>query len=96
MIDTTTDTILRKVYVGSFPQSSTAIGTKLYVNNTNPNSVSVVDTNTDTVTKEILLSGSGLVSSTLVGTKLYVSHADSRTVSVVDTNTDVLLTTISI
>lgn len=66
------------------------------MNNTNPNSVSIVDTNTDTVTKEILLVGSGLVSSTVVGTKLYVSHADSQTVSVIDMTTDTLISTLSI
>lgn len=88
--------IIGKVFVGSFPQSSTAVGTKLYVNNTNPNSVSVVDTSTDTVMKEILLVGSGLVSSTAIGTKLYISHANSRTVSVIDMNTDTLITTLSI
>lgn len=96
VIDTTTDMIIGKVFVGSFPQSSTAVGTKLYVNNTNPNSVSVVDTSTDTVMKEILLVGSGLVSSTAIGTKLYISHANSRTVSVIDMNTDTLITTLSI
>lgn len=49
VIDTTNDTIRKIISVGKYPISSTLLGTKLYVNNRDDNSISVIDTLTDQV-----------------------------------------------
>ena len=62
--------------------SSTLMGTHLYVNNSKGNSVSVIDTVTNTVTKTIPVEA-GPVFSLRVGNKLYVHSADAGKISVI-------------
>jgi uncharacterized repeat protein (TIGR02059 family) len=84
------------ISVGTNPYSSTAVGTKLYVNNKNSSTVSVINTATDTVLATIPV-GDYPSSSTIVGTKLYVNNAASNNVSVINTiNDTVSLTTIPV
>ena len=58
------------------------MGTHLYVNNSKGNSVSVIDTVTNTVTKTIPVEA-GPVFSLRVGNKLYVHSADAGKISVI-------------
>ncbi|TXG78962.1 hypothetical protein E6Q11_00030 [Candidatus Dojkabacteria bacterium] len=71
------------------------MGTDLYVNNALGNSISVINTNNNTLTKTITTEANP-VSSTLVGTDLYVNHGNGTVVSVVHTVDPVVkLTSIS-
>lgn len=53
IIDTTNNTIRKVISVGKYPISSTLIGTKLYVNNRDDNSISVIDTITDQIVQTV-------------------------------------------
>jgi YVTN family beta-propeller protein len=83
------------VSVGSGPLYATLVGTNLYVPNQNSNSVSVINTLTNTVTATIPVQGIPEFS-TLVGTNLYVSNSGSSTVSVVNTLNNSVITTIPV
>ncbi len=81
--------------VGAGPFASTAVGTKLYVVNGNANTVSVVDTVTNTVLTDISMNF-GPQQGVLVGTNLYVNEFFSDSVGVIDTITDTVSATIPV
>ncbi len=74
--------------VGIYPTSATLVGTNLYVVNTRSNSVSVIDTTTNTRVGGDIEVGREPYSATLVGTHLYVVNTRSHSVSVIDTTTN--------
>ncbi|BCK70527.1 hypothetical protein Srufu_044800 [Streptomyces libani subsp. rufus] len=80
--------------VGTLPQGITLLpdGTRAYVGNRGSNTVSVIDTATDTVTATIP-TGAGPVYVALGpdGTRGYVTVADAGVVSVLDTATNTLV-----
>lgn len=75
------------ITVGTGPGTSILVGTKLYVNNFNANSISVIDTTTNTGIATIPV-GTNPDFASLVGTKLYVNNSGANTVSVIDTTTN--------
>jgi YVTN family beta-propeller protein len=83
------------ISVGADPVYSTLVGTKLYVSNKAGNSVTVINTLTDTVITTISV-GSGPEMSVLVDNKLYVNNINSNTVSVINTLADTVSSTISV
>ena len=83
------------ITVGSIPYHFSIAGTNLYVVNRGSNSVSVIDTTSNTVTATISV-GTGPEYVTLVGTDLYVSNRGSNNISVIDTVNNTVTTTISV
>lgn len=75
--------------VGNFPYSATAVGTNLYVLNLSSNSVSIIDTTTNTVTETVSV-GAFPLSATIVGTDLYVNNLYSSSISIIDTTTNAI------
>ena len=95
VIDTTTDTNIATISVGSSPINSATVGSKVYVVNQGSNSVSVIDSTTDTVTATISVGSTpnGIVT---VGSKIYVVNRGSNSVSVINSSTDTVISTISV
>ncbi len=83
------------ISVGGFAFFSTAVGTKVFVNNYGSDSVSVINSVTDTVTATISV-GTNPYMSVNSGTKLYVINYGSSNVSVINTTTNTVSTTISV
>ena len=81
--------------VGADPYFSVAVGTKIYVNNYNGDTVSVIDTASDTVVATLPV-GDGPYFSVAVGTKIYVNNYNGDTVSVIDTASDTVIATVSV
>lgn len=73
--------------LGEAPVYSTLVGTKLYISNNHGNSVSVIDTLTDTILQPIPVEADPEMS-VLVGSKLYVNNLQSDTVTVINTLDD--------
>src|SRR5580693_3413609 len=69
------------ITTGSGPGTSILVGTKLYINNFNSGTVSVIDTTNNTVISTITV-GTSPDFATLAGTKLYVNNSGANTVSV--------------
>jgi YVTN family beta-propeller protein len=111
VIDTATNTVNATIPVGLPPPPppfcgpvcamAVAVspdGNKVYVTNTfsNSNTVSVIDTTTNTVSATIPVGRPSLgVAVTPDGSKVYVANADAGTVSVIDTATNMVSVTIS-
>jgi len=100
VIDTTTNTVLTTITVGSGPKTvklNTATH-RAYVTNSNTNTVSVIDTTTETVVDTITVGSepTGLEVNPQTN-RVYVSNRNDRTLSVIDTTGDVnsIVTTIS-
>lgn len=83
------------IAVGANPQLPTRAGTDIYVHNGSDNTVSVIDSLTDSVVATTTV-GTQPFASTLVGTKLYVNNAASNDVSVIDTATRSVIATIPV
>lgn len=82
--------------VGNFPQYTGKIGTTVYtVNRITANSVSAINTNTNSVIATIPV-GSTPVDPIEVGTDLYVTNSGAGTVSVIDSLTNTVSDTITI
>jgi YVTN family beta-propeller protein len=81
--------------VGNFDVSSTLVGSNLYTNNENSDTVSVVNTTTNSVSTTINV-GDRPVASGLVGSKLYVMNTGSQNVSVINTITNTVTSTIPV
>jgi YVTN family beta-propeller protein len=90
----TVNNSVSSITVGTSPASVVASGSKVYVSNLGSDTVSVVNTNTNTVIKTISV-GSAPYRSIVVGNKLYVGNVASHDVSVIDTTTDTVIKTIS-
>src|SRR6266849_4178391 len=104
VIDTTTNTVSATIPVGLPPpplcvpicDMAVAVspdGSKIYVTNTfsNSNTVSVIDTATNTVSATIPIGASLGVAVTPDGSKVYVANLASNTVSVIDTATNTII-----
>ncbi|MCA1683019.1 MAG: beta-propeller fold lactonase family protein [Actinobacteria bacterium] len=101
VIDTSTNTVVATVAVGSNPQdvAVTPDGSRAYVVNTGEDTVSVIDTATNMVVATILLAGGSAptgVALTPDGTRAYVTNTGSDTVSVIDTATNTVVATVAV
>jgi YVTN family beta-propeller protein len=77
--------------------ASAAISTRAYVTNTNSDSVSVIDTATNTVIATIAVGDSPIgVAVNPTGTRAYVTNYLSDSVSVIDTATNTVIATIAV
>jgi uncharacterized repeat protein (TIGR02059 family) len=81
--------------VGDYPNSSTLVGTNLYVNNAGSDEISVIDTTTNTVTDTISV-GDNPGSSVLLGTNLYINNRLSNEIYVINTTTNTVTDTIAV
>lgn len=95
MIDTASNTLVgAPIAVGSFPQwvAVNPAGTRVYVANNGGNSLSVIDTASNTVVATVtgLNSPDGVVVSP-DGARVYVANSGNGTVSVIDTTTNTIV-----
>ncbi len=86
--------VISTITTGSGSHFSVAAGSKVYVSNYNANTVSVINTATDTLIATIPV-GSHPYALTAVGSYVYVPNSGSNTVSVINTATDTVSTTIT-
>ncbi len=97
IIDASSGSILASVPVGaaSGAPASNDVLQKIYIPNTNDNTVSVVDETTRAVTATIAV-GLGPVAATIDGlhNKVYVNNSLDNSVSVIDSTTDTVIATI--
>ena len=98
------------VTVANAPQTTITVGTnpvavavtgvngsRAYVSNYSDNTVSVIDTNTNTVIKTISVGSSPrALAASPNGTRVYVANQNANTVSVIDTNTNMVVNTIAV
>jgi YVTN family beta-propeller protein len=104
VIDTATDTVTQTVVVEPASSSNTVDGIAMspdrryaYVSNLGSNSVSVLDTATNTIVKTVSVGTSpGGVAVTPDGAYVYVSNQGSNTVSVIDAASDKVVATIPV
>ena len=93
-----TPNIVSLIPVGSKPTAVTvnALGTRAYVINSLDNTVSVIDTSTNTVIATIPV-GAGPTGSVLTpdGSKLYVANSLNNTVTIIDAGTNTVIGTIA-
>lgn len=75
------------ISVGQKPEHIVNTGSKLYVNNTLDNTISVIDTSKNAVTKTITV-GNNPSWMTLIDSMLIVLNSNDNTLSVIDTVTD--------
>jgi YVTN family beta-propeller protein len=98
--DVKVNPVIATINVGDGPTSAVVSpnGTTLYVANTFGDSVSVIDTATNTVTGTISFANNTVqgVAVSPDGTRLYVTGASDDTVSVVDTATNAVIDTINV
>ncbi len=100
VIDVATNTVTANISVGSYPVEVEVSldGTKLYAVN-QEGTVSVIDTNTNTVIATINIGEGNYplgVAVTPDGTKVYVTNSGSSTVSVIDTVTNNVVATVAV
>lgn len=91
VIDTTADTVIDTITVGTRPigVAITPDGKRVYVTNQFDDSVSVINTTTNSVIETILVGNRPLiVAITPDGTRAYVSNFGDNTVSVIDTESN--------
>ncbi len=99
VIDTSTNTVVATVAVGSNPVgvAITPDGTRAYVANQLSNSVSVIDTSSNTVVATVAVGSNPVgVAITPDGTRAYVANAFSNSVSVIDTPTNNVVATVAV
>ena len=87
------------ITVGTSPVdvAVTGSGSRAYVSNYYDNTVSVIDTNTNTVIKTISVGASPYnLAASPDGTRVYVANQKANTVSVIDTNTNMVVATIAV
>ncbi|AKB82590.1 Chitin binding protein [Methanosarcina barkeri 3] len=92
------DTVITTIPVGSNPDGVAVNPTgKVYVTNNGDNTISVIDTATNTVTATVLVgSNPDGVAVNPAGTRVYVTNANSDTVSVIDTATNKVTATVPV
>ena len=93
------NTVVATVAVGTFPYDSaiTPDGTRLYVVNTNDNTVSVVNTASNTVTSTLTVgTAPQSVIVSLDGTTAYVASTSSNEIELIQTTTDTVASRISL
>jgi YVTN family beta-propeller protein len=94
VFNTNTNAFVANITVGVGPATSTQVGNKLYVNNTNSSFMTVIDLATNTLAGTIANASGGYYNHILVGNKLYISAGNANYLKVLDTNTDTLLNNI--
>ena len=73
------------------------MGTKAYIANYNSNTISVIDTSTNTVTSTVNVGNNPLgVAVNPAGTKVYVTNGASNTVSAIGTATNTVTATVNV
>lgn len=90
-LEDTTGTITLDFY----PLFSVVSGDKLYTSDGLGNTLAVIDTTKNTLSKTILV-GQGPSAGVIVGTTLYVANSQSGTISVIDTTTDTVKKTLTV
>lgn len=103
-INAVTNTLITTIPVGLYPRGIKARGTEVYVANygnenySGGNSISVINSLTNTVTASILSPGGsdGPRGLNVLGTKVYVTNFRSNNVSVIDTATKTITNTINV
>jgi len=99
VIDTSTDTVVSTIAVGTGPYGVgvSPTGTRAYIANHDSGSVSVIDTDTNTVvaTVAVGISPYGVVVNP-TGTMAYVANGGSNTVSVIDTTTNTVVASVPV
>ncbi len=105
VIDTATNEVISYVG-GSLTESGNLTGpgvtvnpagTKVYVTNSDKNTVSVIDTAANKVTATVNVGSNPCgVEVTLDGKKVYVANSDSNTVSVIDASTNTVTATVNV
>ena len=101
VINTATNAVTASVPVGLGPQGIAVnpAGTRVYVANfkaASGNTVSVIDTGTNSVATIVVGTGPFGVAVNPAGSRAYVTNLISNTVSVIDTSTSVVLTTVTV
>jgi YVTN family beta-propeller protein len=102
VVDTTSNTILSTINVGSVPIAIaiTPDLTKVYVVNQGSSTVSVISTSTNTVIATIAIATPGTAAYNIAitpdGTKAYVTNFSTNTISVINTSTNTVSTTITV
>jgi YVTN family beta-propeller protein len=97
IFDTTTNTVVTTVPVGSFPYdlAVTPDGTRVYVANGGSSDVSVIDTATNTVMATVPVGAfPDDVAVTPDGTRVYVPNGSDNNVSVIETATNTVVATV--
>ena len=99
VIDTSSNTVTNKIFVGQKPQgvAVTPDGSRIYVTNTGSNTVSAVDTSNNNIiaTVNVGRNPSG-VAMTPDGSKAYVTNPPDNTVSIIDTVTNHVMSTVNV
>ena|SRR5438132_2685827 len=99
VIDTSDNTVVATVGVGSLPFGVAVKpdGTRAYVTNNGSSSVSVIDTSTNTVVATV---GVGSAPSEVAvkpdGTRAYVTNSSSNNISVIDTSNNTVVATMGV
>lgn len=92
VIDSTTDTVVDNITVGTRPYFSCSYGGKVYAPNRQSGTLSVIDANTDSVIHTITLTGSPWPTTcVVVGSQIYVTNENQNNVDIIDGTTDTLL-----
>ncbi len=94
-IDTSTNSVVATVQVGTGPYGITIAGTYIYVTNSGSNTVSVIDTGTNSVVATVPV-GNNPGNIVIAGTNIYVTNSGSNTVSVIDTGTNSVAATVPV
>jgi YVTN family beta-propeller protein len=99
VIDTTTNTVLTSVELGSNPYGVAVnpAGTRVYVTISGENDVAVIDTATHTVLTTVPVRSTPIgVAVNPARPRLYVTNDHRNSVSVIDTDTNTVLTTVDV
>ncbi len=99
VIDTSSNTVVATIPVGTFPVGVAVnpAGTRVYVANFSSNNVSVIDTSTNTVVATVTV-GTNPYGAAVnpAGTRVYVANFSSNNVSVIDTGTNTVVATVMV
>jgi YVTN family beta-propeller protein len=98
VIDTSTNTVVSTVKVGTSPREVVISpdGSRVYVTNNGPDTVTVIDTGTNTVVKTVTVGKDPLgIGMSPDGTLVYAANRND-TVSVIDTSTNTVVATFSV
>lgn len=98
VIDSTTDTVTTTIaspYNTDGPRGVNVLGSEIYIANFRSNNVSVLDTNTNTISYVIPV-GTGPRGVVGLGTKVYIENFEDGTISVIDTTSHSVTETLQV
>jgi uncharacterized repeat protein (TIGR01451 family) len=97
VIDTATNSLITTVTVGNYPEgiAITPDGTKAYVTNYDSQTVSVIDTTTNTVTATVPSVRGENIAISPDGTKIYVENSAASIIHVIDSATNNVIATLN-